>query len=700
MRRIMGNLGNQLIVTATLTTIMAACLSSCGRPSDGNNGSRLSADGVSFDPVPIDVNIDCNYHLLQGTQRFRGTYFVIPKVKIARDREDKTAMKILPLANGNVAFDFAMNFERGTESRNTKPGLPEAQRYANTCNFEKLRASINKHYEDLQQPENKVWSLSPLPITNVEIRIDGIGKSVLLSPEGTNITTWLGDTISTSIELTKGESERLISKVSRGLGIQLVNSFKFEARETREFGSMNFKGSDVAKALQTSLGYSGPIATGIVLEADLKTKLVDAIRASSAEAVIESDSDKLSSAAESLIKLMIEKVSPEKLIARDQESNPEDDSRYDDDYEAHRRRDRLDRIERERDDWDTDKPETESEKARSIRDRLIRDVAPRKFADDVNDKPAASSRSPKSLLAPMAFKVSAVMDFLRSQSNTKVEYRIMGKLVSEIATARSKMISGHVGANDESTVELLSGEHSRNLGSELDAGKTLKLMVAGRKVFVPEAESKDREYLTKNELLVIRERDDVTLDFPQLVDWGRKIYEFTPNEITGPRAYIYDSVWNPFNWAFYVWGKAETKIIETLTTTEDAENASTKKIRLGFSRIAKSYTWQNLKEMASVQNETDPFTVKDEGDGSFSITAKIRLGAVTMENTEQFGKQEFVVTRYFQEKWSAWSNDRLQSSVTWSNRKETKSVPAGRSIVSIRLLQGDGVPDVTFEEAK
>ena len=96
MRRIMGNLGLPLIVTATFTTILSAGLTSCGRNADSENGARLAADGVSFDPVPTDVNIDCNYHILQGTQRFRGTYFVIPKVNIARDREDKTAIKMLP----------------------------------------------------------------------------------------------------------------------------------------------------------------------------------------------------------------------------------------------------------------------------------------------------------------------------------------------------------------------------------------------------------------------------------------------------------------------------------------------------------------------------------------------------------------------------------------------------------------------------
>jgi hypothetical protein len=69
-----------------------------------------------------------------------------------------------------------------------------------------------------------------------------------------------------------------------------------------------------------------------------------------------------------------------------------------------------------------------------------------------------------------------------------------------------------------------------------------------------------------------------------------------------------------------------------------------------------------------------------------------------MENTEQYGSRDFVITRYFQEMWSSWNNDRVHSTVNWSKVEHTKSVPAGRSIVAIRLLQGDGVPDVTFEE--
>ncbi|NDE16752.1 hypothetical protein EBZ80_17645 [bacterium] len=303
MRRFKSNL---LTVTAIA---IAASLGGCGSHlGDRDSGARLAADGVSFDPVPTDVNIDCNYHILQGTQRFRGTYFVIPKVNIARDRENKVAIKMLPLANGNIAFDFALNFQRGTEARETKAGLPDAERYANTCNFEKLRGNINKHYEELKQPENKVWSLSPLPITNIEVRIDGIGKPVLMSPPDTNITTWLGETMSGSIELSKEDADRLLAKVSRGLGIQLQTSFKFEARETREFGSMAFNGANVAKALESELAYNGPVATAVVLEADLKTKLADALQTSSAEGYIESDSDKLSSAAESIIKMMVEKA--------------------------------------------------------------------------------------------------------------------------------------------------------------------------------------------------------------------------------------------------------------------------------------------------------------------------------------------------------------------------------------------------------
>ena len=707
MRRIMGNLGISLIVTASFTIIPIA-MTSCGLSNDSENGARLAADGVSFDPVPTDVNIDCNYHILQGTQRFRGTYFVIPKVKIAHDRENKTAIKMLPLASGNVAFDFAMNFLRGTESRDTKPGLPGAERYANTCDFEKLRESINKHYEDLKQPEHKVWSLSPLPITNVEVRIDGIGNPVLLSPEGTNITTWLGDTISSSIELTKPDSERLMSKVSRGLGIQLVTSFKFEARETREFGSMTFNGADVAKALDAQLNYDGPVAAGVILEAELKTKLAEAIRTSSAQAVFESDSDKLSSAAESLMKLMIEKVSPDKLMAPKRE-------RFTDDRDDRKKRDDDVRDNDFRDDWDSEDSSYDRTNDRNNRDRFrdpwIRNLPSRNFvaagdttedadapASEASKKPAPQNRAQKSILAPMEFKVSAVMEFLRSQTNTKVEYRIMGKLVSETAAARSKMITGHVGANDESTVEVTSGARASVIGTELDSEKTLKLMISGRKLYTPQAQRLESQYLSKAALLEIQQRDGVSLDFPQLVDWSRAIHEFTPNEMTGPRAYVYDSYWNPFNWAFYVWGKSETKVIDVLEKSEDSENVSTSSIRLSFSRITKGYSMKELSGMAASQKETDPFTVKVENDGSFTITAKTRLGAATLENTEKFATREFIVTEYFQEMWSAWKNDRLQSEVTWSKRNHKKSYPAGRSVVTVRLLQGDGVPDVTFEE--
>ncbi len=709
MRRFKSNL---LTVTAfAIATSLGGCGSHLG---DSDTGSRLAADGVSFDPVPTDVNIECNYHILQGTQRFRGTYFVIPKVNIARDREDKVAIKMLPLANGNISFDFALNFQRGTEARETKAGLPESERYANTCNFEKLRSNINRHYEELKQPENKVWSLSPLPITNIEVRIDGIGKPVLMSPPDTNITTWLGETMSGSIELSKEDADRLLAKVSRGLGIQLQTAFKFEARETREFGAMAFNGANVAKALESELAYNGPVATAVVLEADLKTKLADALQTASAEGYIESDSDRLSSAAESIIKMMVEKVSPDSLMAV--ESSEKDSSRDNqeeqkdqkvdvpslkEEVERQLRRERLDRLEREADRRESDQGNRQSENARSIRDRLIRDISPRYFVGDASDTQGEATparRSQGMRLSPIAFKVSAVLQYLRNQTNTKVQYRMMGKLVSETAAARSRMITGRVGASDESTVEVDSSEGARTLSQNLDAGKTLKLMIANRKLFAPESRPQEATYLSRAALLEIAQRDGVNLDFPQLVAWGRKIHEYTPNEMTGPRAYVYDSNWNPFNLGFYVWGRVDHKVSETLVREESADLVDSSSLRLGFSRVGRPYTLRNLFEMANNAKDSDPFTVKHEEDGSLTITAKSKLGSVNIQNLENHGTREFVVAEFFQEMWSGWRNDRLSNSITWSQRKRTKTVPAGRSIVTVRLLQGDSIPDVTFEE--
>jgi|GEM_PF-2068623 len=715
MRRFKSNL---LTVTAIAIT---ASLGGCGSHlGDRDSGARLAADGVSFDPVPTDVNIDCNYHILQGTQRFRGTYFVIPKVNIARDREDKVAIKMLPLANGNIAFDFALNFQRGTESRETKAGLPDAERYANTCNFEKLRGNINKHYEELKQPENKVWSLSPLPITNIEVRIDGIGKPMLMSPPDTNITTWLGETMSGSIELSKEDADRLLTKVSRGLGIQLQTAFKFEARETREFGSMVFNGANVAKALESELAYNGPVATAVVLEADLKTKLADALQTASAEGYIESDSDKLSSAAESIIKMMVEKVSPESLMAREssatgstrddweeQKDRTEDGQSLQEQVDRQLRRERLDRLEREAEKRresageQNDPGHRESDAARSIRDRLIRNISPRYFVGDAGDaqgEARSASRSKGLRLSPIAFKASAVLQYLRNQTNTKVQYRMMGKLVSETAATRSRMITARVGASDESTVEVDSNEAARSLTPNLDTGKTLKLMVAGRKLFAPVTQPREASYLSKSALLEISQRDGVSLDFPQLVEWGRKIYEYTPNEMTGPRAYVYDSAWNIFNRAFYVWGRVDHNVSESLVREESADFIDSTMLRLNFSRVGRPFTLRNLYEMTNNEKDSDPFTVKSDDDGSLTITAKSKLGSVTIQNLENHGTREFTVTEYFQEKWSGWINDRVSNSISWSKRKQTKTVPAARSIFTVRLLQGDSIPDVTFIE--
>lgn len=724
---------------AVLSFLMV--LSGCdSQTTDHEKGTLAGVDGVSFDPVPTDVTIDCNYHILQGTQRFKGTYFVIPKVRLGKDREQKTAMKMLPLPNGDISLDFALNLTRGTETRELQTGVSDAERYADTCNFEQLRAAINKHYEELKQPENKVWSLSPLPITNIEVRIDGIGEPVLLSPPDTNITTWLGETISGSIGLNSNEAQRLLTKVSRGLGIQLVVAFKFEARETREYGSVTIKGADIASALESDLGYDGPAGAGVILESELKTKLASAIKKSSAEAVFESDDGKLSSAAESLMKLMIEKVSPETLLARDRDLGNRDDWDDEDDYYRRRRErereqelDRQERLERElerersernranerrdgeRDPWDFDRPDFGEAGAR-VRDRVLGNEffyfinSPDKDANPASKNDAASGDQPKtnsrkrSPLAPMAFKVSAVLEFLRSQTDTKVEYRIMGKLVSETASTRSKMILAKVGARDESTVELTSGASQKVVGRELEAGKSIKLMIADKKTFVMKTQDSNRVYFSKSALLNLKNTDAVSLDFPQLVEWGRTVKEFTPNEMTGPRAFVYDSFWNPFNWSYYVWGKVDSQLVETMKEVhlpdESAESLDSH-IRVTFSRIARRYGMSeivNLAKSGTDQQKDLPFTVTAAADGSITITANQFLGSVMMENTETFPEESFVITRYFQEMWYYWSNARVAGQLKWSNQKRTKSLPSGRSVVSVRVLDGAGVPDVNFEE--
>jgi hypothetical protein len=747
-------LGSKAIMTATWPLVMAAALAatmtSCGGPGDFHHGksSKLAADGVSFDPVPTDVTIDCNYHILQGTQRFRGTYFVIPKVNIARDVENKAAIKLMPLTNGNIAFDFAMNLQRGTESRNIVSGPTESERFAHTCNFEKLREQINKHYEDLKQPENKVWSLSPLPITNIEVRIDGIGQPVLLSPQDTDLTTWLGETLSATIELDKDQTERLMAKVSRGLGIQLITSFKFEARQTREFGTMTFNGSAVANALESQIGYEGPVYAGIMLESELKTKLATAIRMSSAEAVIESDSDQLSEAANSLIKMMMEKVSPEKLIAKQDESSSRRRSDTRDDWDDVDDRDERSssksrtgsrqptnessrgeterRRTSEEDPWDVDRPSS------SIRDRIIRKAnlsASEEPATQVSDssgaatettaqkeepetretdkpadneapanRPATDSQANKPKLAPMAFKVSAVLDFLRSQTDTKIQYRILGKLVSETATTRSRMISAKVGASDERSIEVSSGAPAQTLGIELDKDQKLTLMIAERKLFRPTTRKMDPVYFSKAALLEVQQRDGINLDFPQLVEWGRAIKEYAPNEMTGPRAYVYDSWWNPFNWSYYVWGKVEHSVTESLHSTEIATEGEKASLKLQFSRTAQAWTLGDLVKLANSEQQLDAMKIESGNDGSITITAKQRLGAATLQNTEKFPTESIAVTSYFQEHWSALKNQRITSSVTWSPKKKMKDVPSGRSAFTVRLLQSQVIPDVTFFE--
>jgi hypothetical protein len=298
----------------------------------------------------------------------------------------------------------------------------------------------------------------------------------------------------------------------------------------------------------------------------------------------------------------------------------------------------------------------------------------------------------------MAFKVSAVIDFLRSQTDSKIQYRILGKLVSETATTRSRMISGKVGSADERTMEVSSGVEAQNLGVELDKDQTLTIIVPERKLFRPEISRKDPVYFSKAGLLEVQQRDGVSLEFPQLVDWGRRINEYTPNELAGPRAYVYESKWNPFNWAFYVWGKQESEISELLASREAPTAKEKASLRINFSRIARTYTLEELLTQANAPEQKGALQVNAHDDESITITANQRLGGVTIQNAEKFETSKVVAAWYFQEKWSSWNHDRLQHSLTWSGKTKMKSVPAGRSSFTVRLLQSQVIPDVAFQE--
>jgi hypothetical protein len=133
------------------------------------SGSYRGAEGVEFQPVPLDTSVNCSSIILKGTRRFQGTAFVMPRVLVSMNKQQETLFEILQTDADKYLLRFAVYFPRTDEDLEVR--MEKSHVHLNGCNFDAVVAELNRN---IKEEEKKIRTLARIPVSSIDVRIDGV----------------------------------------------------------------------------------------------------------------------------------------------------------------------------------------------------------------------------------------------------------------------------------------------------------------------------------------------------------------------------------------------------------------------------------------------------------------------------------------------------------------------------------------------
>src|SRR5262249_8110821 len=149
----------------------------------GLGSTAAFADGVEFQPVPIDVSKRCSSLVLEGTSRFAGTAFVVPKVFLSINKSRDRLFEIIPLrSNDDYLLRIALFIPSDpTEALAARPNSGDF--FPHGCDLNDLRTQRNRKQTEAAAQGGSakpILRLTPLPIQQLSVRINGLDQAFVI----------------------------------------------------------------------------------------------------------------------------------------------------------------------------------------------------------------------------------------------------------------------------------------------------------------------------------------------------------------------------------------------------------------------------------------------------------------------------------------------------------------------------------------
>jgi hypothetical protein len=198
-------------------------------------------EAVQLDYVALDASVRCNRTFFRSSRHFKNTIFAVPRVEVGGNGSTSVCAKVGP--EGKRAFDinatenkdefllFLRIFFPTTAEKMANAGASQHTRDYDACNLDQVRDFLNRN----ATAENRVDTISRLPLTDIEVSIPGIEEPgrVLKDKGEADIINYYGTTQTVLFKINAKEYRYFINEVLKpdGLAANVKMVFKAKHRD-------------------------------------------------------------------------------------------------------------------------------------------------------------------------------------------------------------------------------------------------------------------------------------------------------------------------------------------------------------------------------------------------------------------------------------------------------------------------------------
>lgn len=710
--------GVKRLLIATTFVLMSMTVEGCKPLKDGLDSDVVST-GASADFENISVDIACDNHILKGTARFQGNYYVVPKVFVASD-EGRTKFDIIPEDDGSYTLILAIYIAKSNDVIEQTRINSGGVKVSNRCDFDAVIRHINKKYQDnpeqqIQHPDypKAMGTLAPLTMTNALVNIGGVNSTGAATPDSdAAFMTWQGEPKIVEFKISEAEKDAVLKRIQSQTGLNIRVTYLFNTQKVEGFAKIKFDAQAVSNELKLALGaqkiskyltgneFAAAIATAhknVQVDAIIEgndpqfQKLAfditrDLIKANMASMTVKPDASQWDAYCEQWYTSAQNMYGPNSFMGNQFNSMGANGMGVggQNSFFLNEPSGVL------------KNPDPNSA------------VASHPCYQYMTDKKAGKTPKPLAETNERIVRLDVGIKHLSEHKQADITIRKIGS-DEETKTSTSTILRGEVRSQRETEIYVDSGNQPKSIkfasvGYALGPNSSFKVIPNGVKTYKARIDDKGKSYFSKSELtklLNLKKEKGHTLNFPGM-DRGNTLKEYKAKGYAGSeRAYVYEASYNPFNLKYFVFGLKRQDFTELTQQSNWAEKEfDPQGLSISFSEIDKEKRI-SLPTLLSYVDGTNPyeefFSVAKDSIGNLIIKSKdLGLGTVRLFNTESHKTSTLIKNCYFEEKWTTVNRRLLSGPTCVSSHNETIRYPVTSSRFKITVLADKLAPDISF----